>query len=218
MAHAAVSLRPAIASTKLVSRVSLGAPSTSRPTAPLTVVEGAAAPARRSSDRFTEELIRIRPELYARAMRLARDPARADDLVQDATERALRFRGQFTEGTSLRAWVQTIVFSVFVTDYRRRRRDVKATRALTVDPCAWTHNDVHSPEACGRALTPRLQHAVDQLGKPFREVLVLVDLDELSYKDAANTLGVPVGTVMSRLHRARKQLGAMVESFEPLAA
>ncbi len=161
-------------------------------------------------DRFVEELVALRPELYSRALRLTRDPARADDLAQDSIERALRFRAQFTAGTSLRAWALTIVFSVFVTDYRRRRRDVKATKSLTVDPCAWTHPESPRPDANVRSLSPRLQSAVDGLGEPFRDVLVLVDLGELSYKDAAHELGVPVGTVMSRLHRARTQLSAQL--------
>ena len=72
---------------------------------------------------FVCDLLAIRPDLRARALRLTRDEAHADDLVQDAIERALRCREQFVPGTNLRSWAQTIVFSVFVSGYRRRRRE-----------------------------------------------------------------------------------------------
>jgi RNA polymerase sigma-70 factor (ECF subfamily) len=166
---------------------------------------GSSAASRRHEERrFLEELLSIRADLRARALRLTRDPAAADDLVQDALERALRFRAQFQPGTSLRSWAQTIVFSVFVTGFRRRRRERDALRNLTVDPCAWTA--LESDVVLRRDLSPAVRAALDSLPRGFREVVVLVDLGDQSYRDAAETLGVPVGTVMSRLHRARKAL------------
>ena len=170
-------------------------------------------------DPFPRDLVALRPELLARALRLTRNPAHADDLVQDAIERALRFRDQFQPGTNLRSWAQTIVFSLFITGYRRRRREREAVRVLTVDPCAWTTKEVGSIDASTLELSPSLRRAVEALPKSFREVLMMVDVGELSYRDAADAIGVPIGTVMSRLHRARKQLASMIETDgEKLAA
>ena len=128
------------------------------------------------------------PELRGRARRLARDPDVADDLAQDAVERAIRFAAQYERGTNLRAWVHQILFSVFITRYRRAKRDRNAVRALTSDPCAWTHPDgAPSPEV-GVSLGKR------------------VELGDCTYREAADELSVPMGTVMSRLHRGRRLL------------
>jgi RNA polymerase sigma-70 factor (ECF subfamily) len=173
---------------------------------------------------FARALAALAPDLRARALRLCRDGAAADDLVQDAIERALRFRAQFQPGTNLRSWAQTIVFSVFVTGYRRRRREREAVRALTVDPCAWTlpeGGDAHAVEASALEVSPPMRRALDTLPAAYREILMLVDVSELSYRDAAAHLRIPVGTVMSRLHRARKQLAGALghdKGAPPLAA
>lgn len=155
---------------------------------------------------FREGLVALAPELRGRALRLTGNPAAADDVVQDAMERALRFSDQYESGTNLRAWMFQILFSVFVTRYRRARRERNALRALGSDPCAWT-----TPESLGgperaAALTNTTQSKLDDLPAGFRSVIVLVDLEERSYREAATVLGVPVGTVMSRLHRGRKML------------
>jgi len=167
------------------------------------------------ADSFARDLVALRGELHARALRLTRDPAAADDLVQDSIERALRFRAQFTPGTSLRSWAQTIVFTLFITGYRRRRREREAVRSLTVDPCAWTAAEPMSVEGAQRDLSPTLRRALDSLPKTFRDVLMMVDVGDYSYRDAADALGVPIGTVMSRLHRARKQLAAAIAPQQP---
>lgn len=170
-------------------------------------------------DAFARQLVALRPEMRARALRLTRNEALADDLVQDAVERALKFRGQFQPGTNLKSWAQTIVFSVFVTGWRRRRRERDAVKALAIDPCAWTAQDDVDLGAEMRALSPKVQSALEQLPRAFRDVVLMVDVGERSYRDAADALGVPIGTVMSRLHRARKQLAeALVETQEQLAA
>ncbi len=167
---------------------------------------------------FARSLVALRPDLHARALRLTRDMAAADDLVQDAVERALRFREQFQPGTNLRSWAQTIVFSLFITGYRRRRREREAVRVLTVDPCAWTSRDDGALDTSRLELSPTLRRAVESLPASFREVLLMVDVGDYSYRDAAEALDVPIGTVMSRLHRARKQLAATIAENEPKLA
>jgi RNA polymerase sigma-70 factor (ECF subfamily) len=158
---------------------------------------------------LTNALVALLPDLRTRALRLCRDPALADDVVQDTLERALRFSATFEEGTQPRAWAMQILFSVFVTRWRRRRRERLALEKLGSDPCAWTTPACFAPPDAGDgALLPCTRRTFDALPEHFRTVLVLVDLERQSYRDAARALGVPVGTVMSRVHRARKLLGS----------
>jgi RNA polymerase sigma-70 factor (ECF subfamily) len=167
-------------------------------------------------------LVGLTPELFGRALRMSRSPSVAEDLVQDTVERAIRFESHYQPGTNLRAWVYQILFSVFVTRCRRSRRERNAMEVLSTDPCAWT-----MPESiiANAGLSPSLIRALDSLPTSFRDAVVLVDLEEMAYKDAAKKLGVPVGTVMSRLHRGRKMLAeavragaATAEAALPLAA
>jgi RNA polymerase sigma-70 factor (ECF subfamily) len=144
-------------------------------------------------------------------MRLCGAPAAADDAVQDAIERALRFADQYERGTNLRAWVMQILFSVFVTRWRRTRRERSVLEGLARDPCAWTAPPGFTPPDAGDgALTKATRQKLAALPEGFREAVVMVDLRELSYREAARELGVPVGTVMSRLHRGRKLLAAQL--------
>ena len=144
-------------------------------------------------------------------MRLCGERPAADDIVQDAVERALRFADQYQRGTNLRAWAFQILFSVFVTRWRRRRRERNALENLGSDPCAWTVPTGFTPPDRGAgALTASTRRKLDALPEGFRAVVVMVDLEERTYRDAARELGVPVGTVMSRLHRGRKLLAAQM--------
>jgi RNA polymerase sigma-70 factor (ECF subfamily) len=150
-------------------------------------------------------IVAVLPELRARAMKLLRDPVAADDLVQDTVVRALSFEGQFIAGTNVRAWLGTILFSVFVSRYRRQKREQRAALALSSDPCAWTTPEGFVAPDCA-SLAPAMKEKVKTLPDAFRDVVCLVDLQERSYREAASELGVPVGTVMSRLHRGRRLL------------
>ncbi len=160
---------------------------------------------------FALELARLLPDLRRRAMRLTANPAVADDLVQDTVERSLRFSSQYESGTCLRAWVYRILFSVFVTKYRRKRREKRALGVLAADPCAWTRPESFpTPDAAMRLLRTT-EEAVEALPPGFRGVVLLVDVGQRSYREAADELGLPVGTVMSRLHRGRKLLANRLE-------
>ena len=154
---------------------------------------------------FDAILVRLLPELRGRALRLTNNATAADDLVQDTVERALRFRAQYEMGTNLRAWAYQILFSVFVTRYRRSRREKNAMRDLTTDPNAWTR-PVREPLPSDFGLTRVTRKKLDAMPDAFRSVIELVDLEDRTYREAADRLNIPVGTVMSRLHRGRKIL------------
>jgi RNA polymerase sigma-70 factor (ECF subfamily) len=151
--------------------------------------------------RMTEYL----PELYARGLRLTRSSAAAQDLVQDTVERALRFESQYEPGSNLRAWLHQILSSIFITHCRRHRRDRCALRIMAQDPCSWA---VPEDVVAAGDLSPPTAKALAALPRGFRQAVELVDIVDLSYRDAAEVIGVPLGTVMSRLHRGRRMLAA----------
>ncbi len=150
---------------------------------------------------FRAQLGKLLPELYGRALRLCRSPAKADDLLQDTMLRALRFESTFRVGSNLRAWLHQVMYSVFVSGCRRSQREWRTQAEFFSDPSAWLRREA-APQSAG--LTTSLQRALDSLPRSYRDVLLLVDLGEYSYRDAAQALEVPVGTVMSRLHRGRR--------------
>jgi len=142
---------------------------------------------------------------YARALR--RDPEAADDLVQDCLERALSRLHLFRPDSNLKTWLFTILHNLHVNDARRRgRRPDDIPMSESIEARAATHGGP------GETLKIRdLGRALDQLAEDQREVLLLVGLEGLSYKAAAEVLGVPVGTVMSRLSRGRDRLRGLME-------
>jgi len=172
--------------------------STVRPTSNVPTA-GAAAP----ESELRARLAAYWPDLYRRALRLSRNDAIALDVIQDTFERALRFEDQYEPHSNLRAWLQRILHSVFVTRCRRLRRERRALENLMNDPCSWTLPDGYSAQ---QALSPAVARALASLPEPFRRAVELVDVADLSYRDAASSLGVPLGTVMSRLHRGRRML------------
>jgi RNA polymerase sigma-70 factor (ECF subfamily) len=155
---------------------------------------------------FERALLAHLPELQGRALKLCRRADEASDLVQDCLERALRFATQYADGTNLRAWLHQILYSVFVSRYRRRRREKAALVALTPDPCAWTLPEAQASPDGALPLLPGCSKVFGQLPTAYQEVLWLVDVREWTYRDAATALELPLGTVMSRLHRARRML------------
>lgn len=148
-------------------------------------------------------LVALLPDLRRRARALERQASAADDLVQDTVERALRFAHAFQSGSNLRAWLFCIQQNIFVSKKRRGSVSRRVHETIRVDPNSWGQNDL----VCeGATLSPPVGRAIDELPERLGRVLVLVDIGEYSYKDAAEALEVPVGTVMSRLHRARSRL------------
>lgn len=152
---------------------------------------------------FELGLAGLLPDLRRRARGLLRNAERAEDLVQDTVERALRFRDSFRSGSYLRAWVMRILHNVFISQRRRVTTERRILEGAGVDPNGWAR---HEPALLLPGLSPRVTEAMLSLPERLREVVRLVDLEEHSYREAAEEQNVPVGTVMSRLHRGRARL------------
>lgn len=165
-------------------------------------------------EEFAKEALEHLDSLYGAAMRLTRSPADAEDLVQDAFLRAYRFHEQFEPGTNLRAWMLRILTNTFINKYRRNHRERKVLDGEDGEPVG----DGVMSRAAMRALqdpdgdamrslvSQEIQKALDELSEEHRLMIVLADVEELSYKEISDIVGCPIGTVMSRLHRARKQM------------
>jgi len=164
-------------------------------------------------DEFSAAALDLLDALYGAALRLTRNVDRAQDLVQDTYLKAIRARGRFSPGTNLKAWLYTILHNT----WRNRQRDGARSRvdfdSEAVELAAAGEGlgparQVDSPEELllRETLDADLQAALDALPESYRDAVWLRDVDELSYQEIANVLDVPIGTVMSRLSRGRKQL------------
>jgi RNA polymerase sigma-70 factor (ECF subfamily) len=150
-----------------------------------------------------QDLVALLPRLRRFALVLCRSPSLADDLVQGACERALAHSDGWTPGTRFDAWVFRILRNYWI-DYLRRTR----TEGMAEDVTTRTEivGDRGEEPILNRLLLAEVQHIIDELPSEQREVLLLVCVEDLAYREAAEVLGVPIGTVMSRLARARKRL------------
>jgi RNA polymerase sigma-70 factor (ECF subfamily) len=160
---------------------------------------------------FEREALPWMRSLHAFAVRLCRDPVEASDLVQESYLRALRTFGNFTPGTNARAWLFRILFSVFLNERRRRCRVVALDDVEShfdrVALAAWRSGggEGRAPETAAA-----LEEALASLPDEHRAVVLLVDVEGWSYAETAEALGCPVGTVRSRLSRARRTLSALL--------
>lgn len=153
---------------------------------------------------FAHDLVALLPRLRRFARALAGAPDRADDLVQSACERALRARDTFQPGTRLDAWMFRILRNVWIDAARRAgaRGGEHAALDEVAEQAGWDGRDVTET----RLMLAEAREAIAALPPESREVVALVCVEELSYREAAEVLGVPLGTVMSRLSRARVKL------------
>jgi RNA polymerase sigma-70 factor (ECF subfamily) len=166
-------------------------------------------------DRFAAEALNYLDALYGTAVRLARTPDAAQELVQDTYLKAFRARDRFAPGTNLKAWLYTILHNTWRNRRRERARSRVEADSEAVELAADQAGDMvsagpDSPEALlvNAALSQELREALDSLPEAFREAVWLRDVEELTYQEIATTLDVPIGTVMSRLSRGRRQLHA----------
>jgi RNA polymerase sigma-70 factor, ECF subfamily len=149
------------------------------------------------------------PRLRRFARYMTRDADYADDLVQECLTRAIANIGSWQPGTNLRAWLFVILKNVFRNDKRRKQHDLEYRSGLENDPPAYSGADQHH-----RLLLSEVQEAFMQLSDDHREILILIAVEGLHYEEAAVVLGISVGTVKSRLSRARTALRALVDIDE----
>ena len=177
---------------------------------------------RSTRESFEREVLPHLDSIYTMALRLARNREDANDLLQDTVLRAYRFFHQFTPGTNCRAWVLTILFNNFRNGYRKRGREqvspseAEFTERLEAESLA-ADQAGSDPEslAFANVMAPELTAALDSIPEEFRTALLLTDVEELSYREVSELVGVPVGTVKSRVSRGRSLLrGALLNSVQ----
>jgi RNA polymerase sigma-70 factor, ECF subfamily len=163
--------------------------------------------------RFERDALPLLPGLYSAALRLTRNPSDAEDVVQETFLRAYRGFAGFEEGTNLKAWMYRILTNTFINSYRKKKR--QPTEVLEDELPDWyLYEQLGGEGAVDSAETTVLESipdedvraALDSLPEAFRMAVWLVDVEGFSYKETAEILDIPIGTVMSRLHRGRKAL------------
>lgn len=160
-------------------------------------------------DAFETEALPHLDAVYRMALRLAGDESQAEDLTQETVLKAYRSWHQYKSGTNVRAWLLTILRHTFINQYRKAKRSGHTVDVNEVEGFTVFHNvmDV-DPEGSffSRIVDDEVLRAIDRLPEEFRETLVLSDVEQMSYAEIAEITGVPVGTVKSRLFRARQAL------------
>jgi RNA polymerase sigma-70 factor, ECF subfamily len=167
-------------------------------------------------DQIRDEAISYIDSLYRTALRMTGNPADAEDLVQETYLRAFRSISQFKPGTNLRAWLFKIQTNSFINDYRKRSRRPKNTSLDDVEEYYLYNHLVESGVQPAPSITEDqilaqiddadVFQALDELPDNFRQVVLLADVEGFAYREIADIMDIPVGTVMSRLHRARRRL------------
>lgn len=184
-------------------------------------------PAKRTEDdltaRFVREALPYTDQLYAAAMRLAKNPSDASDLVQETYLKAFRAFGRFEEGTNLKAWLYRILTNTFINDYNRKSRQIKAAGLEDLEE--WQLGEAQSltqttarsaeAEALDNMPDQAVRVALQALPESWRLVVYLADVEGFSYQEIAEIMSTPIGTVMSRLSRARKQLRELLADYAP---
>lgn len=157
--------------------------------------------------------------LYSTALRMTRNELDAEDLVQDVYVRAFRFFHKFEKGTNFKAWIFKILTNTYINQYRKKSRQPLQVAFEKVDYTLAGIEESNSQKQTFDELNyngifdDEIQAALAQLSSEFRMVVLLADVEEFSYKEIAEIIGCPIGTVMSRLSRARRQLQAQLREY-----
>lgn len=189
---------------------------TDQPAATLTAEQRAELDAR-----FEAEAIPLLDTLYAGALRLTRKPEDAQDLLQETFAKAYRSFHQYNEGTNLKAWLYRILTNTYINIYRKNQRGPAVDPTEQIEDwqmaaeARHTSGGLRSAEAEALDLLPNtvISDALAQVPEDFRNAVYLADVEGFSYKEISDIMGVPTGTVMSRLHRGRKALRALLEDY-----
>jgi RNA polymerase sigma-70 factor (ECF subfamily) len=164
--------------------------------------------------RFERDAMQFADQLYAAALRYTKNPEDAKDLVQDTYLKAFASFHQFQEGTNLKAWLYRVLTTTFINNYRKAQRQPQLTADAEVEDWQLHKSASHTSDQGKSAEISALEslpdsdvkRALQEIPEEFRMAVYLADVEGFSYKEIADIVGVPAGTVMSRLHRGRKQL------------
>jgi RNA polymerase sigma-70 factor (ECF subfamily) len=176
---------------------------------------------KRIDQRFEEEIVVHMDPLFGAAMRLCRDPGESDDLVQETFLKAYRFFHQYEQGTNAKAWLFRILTNTYINRYRKRRTESEVVSRLDLvehqdrilqpkEMEVWSNPETAFFE---RHVGHEVVEALGALSEDYRVVIELVDLQGFSYREAADIMGTPIGTVMSRLYRARRILQSQLYDY-----
>ncbi len=170
---------------------------------------------------FETDALSFMDQLYAAALRMTRNGADAEDLVQETYAKAFAAEDKFTPGTNLKAWLYRIQTNAFINTYRKKQREPKRTDAENVED--WQLAAAAEHQSSGLASAEQLalesigdddvRNALAELSDDFRMAVFLSDVEGFAYKEIAEIMDTPVGTVMSRLHRGRRMLREKLRDY-----